>query len=508
MNKIYTIALLLLLSACSLDQHDPTRLDTEQITTKQELSGVRGGAYSMARYLYTGTNAFYTDYATDLFSVLVNAGSRGVFFSTFTLDASDADVRAIWDDSYRTISRINLYFDSLDQVTDVDEEVEVWSGELYLLRAMLYRLLAVRFCADYDPTTAATTYGVPLVTTYDVTNPGGARGSLADTYEQILSDMNQARTRLTTPGRSGSTSLTADCVTAFEAQVALDMHNYTGAIDAADKIIGSSTYRLSATAEELARLWGDDYSTEIIGMFAMESSDLNPEEEYTPALIDNTDLSFVDLTSGARRVSVAPCGWLAQCYADQAGVDWRVGSYVQQGEIVGAAQVAAQGYYLTKFDGAQDLQQAQGVNSYHSRPKPFTLADVYLIKAEAEYRQNGGGAATLSAFREKRGYGAGSVTQTGEELFEAIRRECAMEFVGEGRRLADLKRWGVPFTRDAQQEPGFEQLLTSHSAVIDGAPQPTQSVTVPANYWGLTLPIPSREFSVNPALAGAQNTGY
>ncbi len=502
MKQIYIFMVLLLLGSCSLDQHDSTRLDYDNITTKSDIGGVRNGAYSMARYLYSGTNAYRTDYATDLFTELVNAGARGVFFSTLTLSAQDGDVQTIWDDTYRTISRINTFLDNVDNVTDSDEEVAQWRGEMYLLRAMMYRELAIRFCKDYEPSSASSDYGVPLITSYNVEYAGGARGTLEQTYAQILEDIASAEGLLLNEGLANATYLTTDCITALKAQVALDMHDYANAVTYADKIISGGKYTLSSSQAQLATLWGGDNSSEIIFEFALELSNLNPESDYTSAIVENTDMSFVDMESGSRRVSVAPCGWLAKLYKDNAATDWRWGVYASEGEIVGQAGVSSIAVYLNKFDGSDDLM------SYYSRPKVFTLAQMYLIKAEAEYRKDGRGAAILSAFREGRGYSAGSVASSGEELFAAIRNEYAMEFIGEGRRTADIKRWRVGFARDTQSAADFDKLVANRNAVINGTPTPSTTAVVPANYWGLTLPIPQREFGVNPELRGSQNENY
>ncbi len=486
---------MLLLSSCSLDQHDKSKLDYDNIKNKSDISGVRIGAYSMARYLYTGTNAYLTDYATDLFTELVNAGTRGIYFTTFTLSSSDRHISSIWNDAYRTISRINTFLDNVDNIEDSDGDVLSWKGEMYLLRAMIYRELAVRFCKDYEPTTAATDYGVPLITSYNTEYAGGTRGSLGDTYNQILKDIAEAEKLLLNEGVALSTYLTKDCVDAIKAQVALDMHDYDDAITYADKLISSDKYKLSTTKSEFAKLWQMDNSTEVIFMFDLESSNLEPESQYTDAVLDNTDMSFIDETSGSRRVSVAPCGWLTRLYAVN---DWRRGVYVSEGDIVASDGVATSAFYINKFDGS--------VNKYHSRPKVFTLAQMYMIKAEAEYMLNGEGAVTLSEFREGSGNCVNRVE--GGDIFKAIQDECAMEFLGEGRRLVDIKRWRVAFTRDIQSAVGFDKLIAQRYAVIDRVTQVSSTVTVPANYWGLTFPIPIREFGLNPELNNAQNEGY
>ena len=75
-------------------------------------------------------------------------------------------------------------------------------------------------------------------------------------------------------------------------------------------------------------------------------------------------------------------------------------------------------------------------------PKPFRLAEQYLIRAEAYCRLERFGEANrdLTALRTQRGVSALNVT--GSNWLELLSEERVRELYMEGFRLNDLKRWG------------------------------------------------------------------
>jgi hypothetical protein len=88
-------------------------------------------------------------------------------------------------------------------------------------------------------------------------------------------------------------------------------------------------------------------------------------------------------------------------------------------------------------------------------PKPFRLAEQYLIRAEAyamteKYALAGADIATLRAARYV-SYGS-SVAMTENTAMEIIEEERVKELYMEGFRLMDLKRWGKGFERKPQEQ--------------------------------------------------------
>lgn len=84
---------------------------------------------------------------------------------------------------------------------------------------------------------------------------------------------------------------------------------------------------------------------------------------------------------------------------------------------------------------------------------PFIRSsEMYLIEAEAEYRQghNAQAQAALVALNKTSGRDTEySCTKTGDELFNEIKLYRALELWGEGFSWFDYKRWGIGFERKA-----------------------------------------------------------
>ena len=79
-------------------------------------------------------------------------------------------------------------------------------------------------------------------------------------------------------------------------------------------------------------------------------------------------------------------------------------------------------------------------------PKPFRLAEQYLIRAEAYCRQENPNyslaAKDLTELRQARYSSGGNINITKDNFIEQISNERVRELYMEGFRLNDLKRWG------------------------------------------------------------------
>ena len=97
---------------------------------------------------------------------------------------------------------------------------------------------------------------------------------------------------------------------------------------------------------------------------------------------------------------------------------------------------------LVKYYGNRNLIANQ---IYHvSMPKPFRLAEQYLIRAEAYCQKNDFSKAgnDLSTLRKMRYKSGGTINVTKDNWLQTISDERLRELYMEGFRLHDLKRWG------------------------------------------------------------------
>lgn len=82
-----------------------------------------------------------------------------------------------------------------------------------------------------------------------------------------------------------------------------------------------------------------------------------------------------------------------------------------------------------------------------NQPKPFRIAEMYLIATEANAKIGTAAAVkkgndALNALKKARIEGWTDATYDQEALLNEIMNERERELVGEGYRLMDLKRWG------------------------------------------------------------------
>lgn len=476
-------ALVFSLISCDLDLAPKTNMGPDNVTTVKDAKAVREGVYGLFRELFMGAYNYDPDYQSDLFNELASSGNRGGMMYRWMLVSSDGDVTSIWQNHYKVLANINFLIGKIDEIyggmSAADKAtLDQYKGEMYLLRAMCHRQVALRFCKDYEPTTAATDLGAPIITSYDPSYKP-SRGTMENTYQQITDDIATAEGLVTLIGTANAAYITVDAVTAFKAQVLLDMHKYPEASAAAASLY--SKYPLVTSALDLEKMWREDSSTETIFQPAMTKTDLTGR--YTDYHAGKWDATINDYRCDCAYI---PEQWVCDLY-DTAN-DWRYGPYVGEEHINNMENSDVTGIVLTKYRGNKNLETTAGVLVYYNMPKVLRIADMYLIDAEAKVRASGDAATPLNTLRAARGLA------TGTAALADVQKERAREMIAEGGRIPDLKRWHIGFTRDKQTAPGLLFSQTGHD------------MTVAADADKFVWPIPRTEIESNRNLI--QNPGW
>jgi hypothetical protein len=260
--------------SCELNRYPYNAIEQSQaFMTLKDAGTFNNGLYASLRGVVYGLYMFSTDVQADLLNATLDYGNRNGFPHKWTpLLADDYTIRDTWRYQYSVITNINNLLNNAEKIpiANATEQttMDKYLGEAYLMRAFLYHQLVQRFAKDYEPSTAATDLGVPLVLKFDITlRP--ARSTVEQVYKQILDDLTQAKTLLSTAsGAQNSPKINKDCVTALEARVYLCMHNWTGAVTAANSLITSGTYPLITVAATYKNMWVTDGGTETIFQLA------------------------------------------------------------------------------------------------------------------------------------------------------------------------------------------------------------------------------------------------
>ena len=492
-NLIVACGALVTVSSCDLDLEPTTGPNSGKILTFEELNGMRLGLYNNIKAITSGGYLYNADYFADLVNETEASGNTGAFFYLWMLYPNDQDLSGMWNSYYTVIRNANYALmkmeESQKEGVATDAEVNKFVGEMKFFRAYALRQLALRFCEDYDPDRAAAQPGVPVPIVYE-TGTHLKRGTLADVYGQIVSDIAEAELTVTTPGSANAIYLTKDAITAFKAQVALDMHNYAKASEYASSLY--TAYPLIGSKIDLERMWREDSSTETIfqpEVSLTTLSSVSSMSDYYNGMWDNG--SYVTTPFYALEAHVV------NRFTEE---DYRMGIYLEDSRIVLSTSRKGNGYLLTKFIGNKFFRPAPTLLNYKNMPKVFRVAQMYLIDAEAQYRQNEQMQMVptpLNDLRESRGLPRLTAEDlTGKEaVFQAIKDEYVREMMGEGTRLFDLKRWKAPLKRDYQT--ALSTIVRTRGRVLE----------YPASDPRFIWPIPQDEIENNPNFGG-QNPGY
>ena len=201
MKRILTIisavAALFSVASCNLEKFPSTAINSEEaMESVADCKAFRNGLYSGLKYAFTGAYVYYQDLQADLFHAVKNFGNWGGPYYSYNVTASDDAASGIWYGLYSYIGNANFLIAGTEKLLasgTLDESdtktVQQYYGEACYIRAHLLFNLTQYFCEDYDPETAGTKFGVPVVTKYAPTADSDKyphRGTLEATYEQIV----------------------------------------------------------------------------------------------------------------------------------------------------------------------------------------------------------------------------------------------------------------------------------------------------------------------------------
>lgn len=382
----------------------------------------------------------------------------------YVTQADNGSIRTLWRDHYRVVLAANAVISNTDKVDDPgfssEEKAEV-VAQAKFLRALAYLQLVNLFGQPFTLDNGASP-GVPLILSPFILEGDSevmpARNTVAEVYDQIEQDLNDAKANL--PSEYGSPSTTRGQATSGAAagllsRVALYKENWNSALTFADEVLGSDLYMLAT-----------DYSF----------YDANTSETILDIQMTAVDNSRTGSGGWAGYYMPAEVG----ARGDAPYSADLLGSY-EEGDLrlSTLSTVGANGEtYTTKFPDA--------VNNTDNAPVLRTT-EMILNKAEALVKINGDvnteAIELINQLRTRAGlstYMAGDFGNS-EALLDAIYDERRKELAFEGHRRMDLLRRGLPLRAD---NPG------------DSSPGASRVV----------LPIPQYEIDLGSATP--QNAGY
>ena len=492
-------ASLSVLISCNLDLYPISSIayDEDQVLIENatNLTAIENGILSSYRSLQNGDNMIVEDLMFDAFNATVDYGNNyGALHKTdYNFTSSDYDVEDFWSSHYTAIKNFNIAIANTAE-DKVDESLaaaaKLVQGEAYFFRAHAYLQLVRHFAKAYS-SSASSDPGVPVVLVYDQ-NELPARASVAEVYNAIKADLDQAASILSgKAGAAGSQKPTIDAVNALYARYYLDIADYSNAAAYAHKVIDTGKYQLAATAEDMEKVYVYDDKRESIYQCFINMSEFTGNT-VTCFTLENTDNTYTNVF----RPYYIPSQTLIGQYEEG---DLRLGSWFDNTTAVSLSgnyfnvPDRPSFYCFVKLRGNWDLTTSTVVLNGRSAPKPYKIAEQYLIAAEAEFKSGNTNAAKadLNAIQQARG------ARLTDATLQTIQDEWFKETVGEGLRMSCLKRWGKGFSGRPNQ-PAAENIVQQGDVFL--------GKVFASNDYHFQWPIPAHEMNINKNLV--QNEGF
>jgi hypothetical protein len=375
----------------------------------------------------------------------------------------DQNLLNVWATTYERIRRVNEFLVNMRDFADFDETTNrTFEAQARFFRAYLYFQLAKRHG------------GVILYTDLNFEKDKN-RSSAEDTWNLIESDLDFAASVLPREWDAANAGrLTKGAVFAFKSRAMLYAERWQSAKNAADSVFAQNKYAL---VNNYADAWKGGNSEAILeykylvtgpnhnfdgayaafGEYDAAGGAGCPTQEMVEAY-EAADGSAVDWTTwhGPSTTTLSPpyasleprfhatviyngCTWMGKTMENS--VDGINGRYMEYHAETYPQGKTTTGYYLRKLrdEAHTDFTLASAQTLVEIR-----LAEVYLNRAEANYRLNSPGPALtdLNAVRARSGVNLPPKNGlTGDDLFAAIRQERKIELAYEGHLYWDMRRW-------------------------------------------------------------------
>jgi len=372
-----------------------------------------------------------------------------------------ANLLDVWTTTYERIRRVNDFLVGLGKYSTFDAETNAqYEAQARFFRAFLYFQLAKR----YD--------GVILYKDMNLQRDID-RSSAAETWNLIEEDLDFAASIL--PADAAFGRLTKGAALAFKSRAMLYAERWQAAKDAADAVFALNKYKLTEkyvdayngnNSESILQYsylrtgpshsFDKDYAT--YGEIDNQGGSGVPTQEMVEAYEkrDGTNINWSVWHGSDGTTTPPPYGDIEprfQATVIYNGLIWQGktmencvggtnGRYMGYREDSYTQGRTVTGYYLKKFrdESNTDLTTYLSTHTWVE----LRLAEVYLNRAEANYRlgNSGGALNDLNAIRGRAEVNLPAKTGlTGIDLFNAIRQERKIELAYEGHLYWDMRRW-------------------------------------------------------------------
>jgi hypothetical protein len=481
----YMLALGLSLSACknALDIEPQQSIDAATgYNTSQKIAAAVVGAYArldnprlygsdliLVPELLAGDNYINWDGTFQNYRQLRN----------HTQISNNSNAEGIWTQAYNAINQCNLILDNLAVVTDATQKAQ-YEGEASFIRGTMYFELVRLYAQQYQPGGTNAQDGVPInltaVTSVEQADVKLARSTVAQVYDQVIKDLQNAIAKLPTQNVSRASKYSAE---AMLARVYLQQGNYAAARTAANDVITNSGASLQGS---VAAVFANRNSAE--SLFEIQQNDQNNAGTSNDGLATYfagySPTGDQSVLYGRGDVRVLPTFSTLYQDSDVRGTDSL--SAITTKKLI----------YLSDGNNRVDRLRTLKWRTYGQNIPVVRLAEMYLIRAEADVRAGNTSRALQDVNLVRTRSGATPLTAV---TLADVLLERQLELAFEGFRIHDLRRVNGIVIPAVPAQPA-----------VGSTPATPFVPAVLASDARFILPIPQREINNNSNLT--QNPGY
>lgn len=423
-----------------------------------------------------------------------------------TYDPTTANNDFMFQTLYGLINRANIIIEGMKGAAQkgiiTDAQARIYEGEARFLRALAHHELLIHFARPYKHTNDASHPGVPYRTTAVNTLASldeavqKSRNTVKECYDLILADLNFAEQSLpeTRTGGLKITRATQGAAIALKTRIYQHMGDWANVITEGNKLVSKNAYQLTATPEGPFA----NYTSNSESIFSIENSQVD-----NPGVNGALPVMY-SVAPGRALVAISPIIWNAPFWD---------ASDLRRTQL---AKNNGRAWFSHKY---------RNITTQDDYNQIIRYAEVLLNLAEAQARQ-GNTTDALPLLNQVRNravtdpakqYTAASFADA-KALTRAILNERRIEFLGEGRRWADIHRLAL----DADFTTGGIPKKVRYNNTTFASWEPGKDYDANGNYIGASAsipaipysdyrflwPIPQSELNTNPTLAAQQNPGY
>jgi hypothetical protein len=406
---------------------------------------------------YGGRYIIYQELRGDEFILNKPNAQTGQLTWSHTVNSSTAEVENLWGNAYASINLIHIFMEGLEKNRDkVSEELYAnFMAEGKFLRALSYFALVQQYARPFIEDQGASK-GLPLrlVAEQSVQNNAKARVSVAEIYNQIIKDLDEAESGLPLSYASSVTNTTRahrNAAIALKTRVYLTKGEYAKVMSEASKIVSETAPFKAGSGvsnqleSDVTTLFGGSY-TGNEAVFSLPMSTLNAPGGQ------NALAYYFTFTPGNAEYFLNTSGTISDPVFSTTSNDARKNLIASQQGLM----------WLYKFKVA---------STYADYIPVIRYAETLLNYSEAAARTGNISLATslLNAVRKRADASysfAAEKISTQEALISSILQERKIELLGEGFRVPDLLRTLQPLPAKAGPAAAAPAVLPSETKYI------------------------------------------